>query len=78
MDNDIRTGGRVVLEAHSGHQVNEESIALLPELSMLVDKNPTQNKREKSYTGFIKMYDMPESRSMTLTRSYEGTNNSIR
>lgn len=49
MENDIRTGGGVVLEAHTGHQVNEESIALLPEPSMLVDKNPTQNKRAKSW-----------------------------
>lgn len=46
MENDIRTGGRVVLEAHSGHQVYEESIALLPEPSMLLDLNPTQNKRQ--------------------------------
>lgn len=49
MENDIRTRGGVVLEAHTGHQVNEESIALLPEPSMLVDKNPTQNKRAKSW-----------------------------
>lgn len=47
MENDIWRGGRVVLEAHSGHQVNEESVALLPELSMLVDQYPTQNKRQK-------------------------------
>lgn len=40
MVDDIRTGWRVVLETHSGHQLNEESVATLPELGVLVDKNP--------------------------------------
>lgn len=40
MEDDIRTGWRVVLETHTGHQVNEESIAPLPELGVLVDKDP--------------------------------------
>lgn len=40
MADDIRTGRRVVLETHSGHQVNEESVALLPEPGVLVDKTP--------------------------------------
>lgn len=42
MNYDSWTWGRVVLKTHSRHQVDEESIALLPELSMLVDENPTQ------------------------------------
>lgn len=52
MENDIWTWGRVVLEAHAGHQVNEESIALLPEPSMLVYKNSTQNKKPRSFNLF--------------------------
>lgn len=40
MADDIRRGRRVVLEAHAGHQVNEESVALLPEPGVLVDKTP--------------------------------------
>lgn len=49
MENNSRTGRRVVLEAHTGHQVNEESVALLSELSMLVERNPSQNKRAQIY-----------------------------
>lgn len=44
MKYDFRTWWRVVLEAHCRHQVDEESIALLPELSMLIDENPTQKE----------------------------------
>lgn len=42
MEDDIRTGWRVVLETHTGHQVNEEGVAPLPELGVLVDKDPAQ------------------------------------
>lgn len=50
MEDDIRTGRRVVLETHTCHQVNEEGIALLPELGMLVDKDPAQViLKQKSY-----------------------------
>lgn len=52
MENDGWTRGRVVLEAHSGHQVNEESIALLPELSVLLDVNPTQNETHIDVNNF--------------------------
>lgn len=45
MEDDGWAGGRIVLEAHSGHQVNEESIALLSELGMFVDYNPSQDKQ---------------------------------
>lgn len=38
--NDSCTGGGVVFEAHSGHQVYEKRIAASPELSMLSDSNP--------------------------------------
>ena len=40
MDNDGRTWRGVVLETHGGNQVYEESIALLPELGMLIDLKP--------------------------------------
>lgn len=40
MADNIRTGWRVVLETHAGHQVNEESVALLPEPGVLVDETP--------------------------------------
>lgn len=40
MADDIRTGRRVVLENDASHQVNEESVALLPEPGVLVDKTP--------------------------------------
>lgn len=42
MEDDIRTGWRVVLETHTGHQVNEEGVALLPEPGVLVDKDTAQ------------------------------------
>lgn len=42
MADDIGRGRRVVFETHTGHQVNEESVALLPEPGMLVDKNPAE------------------------------------
>lgn len=42
MVDDIGTGWRVVLEAHAGHQVNEESVAPLPEPGVLVDQNPAE------------------------------------
>lgn len=40
MENDGLTGRGVVLEAHGGHQVYEESIALLPEHCVSIELNP--------------------------------------
>lgn len=45
MENNIGTGRRVVLEAHTGHQVNEEGIASLSELRVLTDREPASHKK---------------------------------
>lgn len=47
MEDDIRTGRRVVLKTHAGHQVNKERVALLPELGVLFDENPAQAMKQK-------------------------------
>ncbi len=45
MVDDVLTGRSAVLEAHGGHQINEESIASLSEQYILIEETPKdQNK----------------------------------
>lgn len=53
MKNDSWAGWRIILETHSRHQVYEESIALVPELGVLFDGNPTWKKIYKSHTDVL-------------------------
>lgn len=49
MENNIRTGRWVVLEAHTGHQVNEEGVAPLSELRVMADRNPAWHQKVQIY-----------------------------
>ena len=54
MEDDGWTGRGVVLEAHGGNQVYEESIALLPELGMLIGLKPKQKKNDRAVQQWYK------------------------
>lgn len=47
MEDDVSAGRSVVLEAHGGHQINEESIASLSEQCILTDETPNDGKKKK-------------------------------
>ena len=62
MEDDGFTGRTIVLEAHGGHQVYEESVALLPELSVLADESPGENEKKRRLSrGRLSNVDVSES-----------------